>query len=89
MKDDYVKYFVKNPVRRPPIINRGYFARALAIDILLHKFLSSPLGPLKQIVSLGAGFDTRYFQSFVSLFIYYYFIIFYILKCLNYTYITV
>ncbi|KAK7340464.1 hypothetical protein VNO77_21167 [Canavalia gladiata] len=68
MKDDYVHLFVRRPVRRSPIINRGYFARWAAIRKLLYQFLDAEKkrdedAPMKkQILSLGAGFDTTYFQ---------------------------
>ncbi|KAK8464359.1 hypothetical protein PHAVU_011G190400 [Phaseolus vulgaris] len=68
MKDDYVHLFVRRPVRRSPIINRGYFARWAAIRKLLYQFLdvekkADGEAPIKkQILSLGAGFDTMYFQ---------------------------
>ncbi|XP_057753295.1 leucine carboxyl methyltransferase 1 homolog [Arachis stenosperma] len=67
MKDDYIHLFVRRPVRRSPIINRGYFARWAAFRKLLYQFLdvekkdeNEPIK--KQILSLGAGFDTTYFQ---------------------------
>ncbi|XP_021892735.1 tRNA wybutosine-synthesizing protein 4 isoform X2 [Carica papaya] len=68
VKDDYIHLFVKRPVRRSPIINRGYFARWAALRKLLFQFLdcgrnSDENGRTKkQILSLGAGFDTTYFQ---------------------------
>ncbi|CAH2039398.1 unnamed protein product [Thlaspi arvense] len=64
MKDDYVHLFVKRPVRRSPIINRGYFSRWAAFRKLMSQFLESGKSsqPKKQILSLGAGFDTTYFQ---------------------------
>ncbi|XP_004492936.1 leucine carboxyl methyltransferase 1 homolog isoform X1 [Cicer arietinum] len=68
MKDDYIHLFVRRPVRRSPIINRGYFARWAALRKLLYQFLdvekkTDENGPTKtQILSLGAGFDTTYFQ---------------------------
>ncbi|XP_027351675.1 leucine carboxyl methyltransferase 1 homolog isoform X2 [Abrus precatorius] len=67
MKDDYIHLFVRRPVRRSPIINRGYFARWAAIRKLLYQFLDAEKtdedAPMKkQILSLGAGFDTTYFQ---------------------------
>ncbi|CAM8935515.1 unnamed protein product [Rhodiola kirilowii] len=68
MKDDYVHLFVRRHVRRAPIINRGYFARWAALRKLLFQFLDDGKevnrGSLvkKQILSLGAGFDTTYFQ---------------------------
>ncbi|GLT84305.1 hypothetical protein SLE2022_025410 [Rubroshorea leprosula] len=67
MKDDYIHLFVRRPVKRSPIINRGYFARWAAFRKLLYQFLdcegSDEKGHMKkQILSLGAGFDTTYFQ---------------------------
>ncbi|KAK6142960.1 hypothetical protein DH2020_023308 [Rehmannia glutinosa] len=67
MKDDYVHLFVKRPVRRSPIINRGYFARYAALRKLLYEFLDceksmDEKSTKKQILSLGAGFDTTFFQ---------------------------
>uniref|UniRef100_A0A1J3IDI5 Leucine carboxyl methyltransferase 1 homolog n=1 Tax=Noccaea caerulescens TaxID=107243 RepID=A0A1J3IDI5_NOCCA len=68
MKDDYVHLFVKRPVRRSPIINRGYFSRWAAFRKMLSQFLESGTSSnetaqaKKQIVSLGAGFDTTFFQ---------------------------
>ncbi|XP_039034214.1 leucine carboxyl methyltransferase 1 homolog isoform X1 [Hibiscus syriacus] len=68
MKDDYIHLFVRRPVRRSPIINRGYFARWAAFRKLLYQFLdcegsnSEKCNIKKQILSLGAGFDTTYFQ---------------------------
>ncbi|KAK8635487.1 hypothetical protein V6N13_004221 [Hibiscus sabdariffa] len=68
MKDDYIHLFVRRPVRRSPIINRGYFARWAAFRKLLYQFLDCEGSDTengntkKQILSLGAGFDTTYFQ---------------------------
>ncbi|PKA53327.1 tRNA wybutosine-synthesizing protein 4 [Apostasia shenzhenica] len=68
IKDDYVHFFVRRPVRRSPIINRGYFARWAVLRRLLLQFLepkcysSESIHMKKQILSLGAGFDTTYFQ---------------------------
>ncbi|KAJ3043045.1 Leucine carboxyl methyltransferase 1 [Rhizophlyctis rosea] len=60
LTDPYLKSFVRRPQRRPPIINRGTYTRSAAIDSLTLRFLGdSPSS--KQIVSLGAGSDTRYF----------------------------
>ncbi|KAK4176919.1 putative leucine carboxyl methyltransferase 1 [Triangularia setosa] len=54
--------------RRLPIINRGTYTRTTAIDILIDRFLSStsPTGQPRQIVSLGAGTDTRLFRLLTS-----------------------
>ncbi|KAK1304593.1 hypothetical protein QJS10_CPB11g00288 [Acorus calamus] len=65
MKDDFVHLFVRRPVSRSPIINRGYFARWAALRKLLLQFLKTEKDgqtPMKQIVSIGAGFDTTFFQ---------------------------
>ncbi|KAH7387604.1 hypothetical protein KP509_16G032100 [Ceratopteris richardii] len=66
MQDAYIQYFVRKPTRRSPIINRGYYARWASIRKLLLQFLeagsSSNNQHKKQIVSLGAGFDTLFFQ---------------------------
>lgn len=40
---------------------KGTFIRSYAIDSIVSQFLNMP-GPKKQIVALGAGFDTRYFN---------------------------
>ena len=40
----------------------GTHVRTTAIDILVEKFLSTDPTQTKQIVSLGAGTDTRYFR---------------------------
>uniref|UniRef100_A0A0E0DWG5 [phosphatase 2A protein]-leucine-carboxy methyltransferase n=1 Tax=Oryza meridionalis TaxID=40149 RepID=A0A0E0DWG5_9ORYZ len=66
MKDDYVHFFVRRTTKRAPIINRGYYARWSVLRKLLHQFLSAGNGSndqnRKQILSLGAGFDTTFFQ---------------------------
>lgn len=62
MRDDYIHLFVRRPVRRSPIINRGYFARFAAFRKLLFQFLNTIDHSRKQVLSLGAGFDTTYFQ---------------------------
>ena len=51
--------------KRPPLINRGYFARHTAIEALLRKFLAAA-GPRAQVLSLGAGYDTAWFQLKVT-----------------------
>jgi O-methyltransferase involved in polyketide biosynthesis len=60
--DEFVKYFVKgNPVKRPPLINRGYFSRMFTIQYILDQFFQLEASK-KQIVSFGAGFDTTFFR---------------------------
>lgn len=46
-------------------ITIGTFIRSYAIDSIVSQFLGMA-GPKKQIVTLGAGFDTRYFNIKVS-----------------------
>ncbi|XP_044962387.1 leucine carboxyl methyltransferase 1 homolog isoform X2 [Hordeum vulgare subsp. vulgare] len=66
MKDDYVHHFVRRTTKRAPIINRGYYARWSVLRKLMLQFLSAGNGSndqkKKQILSLGAGFDTTFFQ---------------------------
>jgi len=61
-KDDYIKYFVRMmPERKAPEISRGYYARVVAMKLLLNQFLEAT-GRNCQIVNLGAGFDTLFWQ---------------------------
>lgn len=46
------------PIRRSPLINRGYYARMAAIRHLLRCFARCCRAPEFQVLSLGAGFDT-------------------------------
>ncbi|KAH9530493.1 hypothetical protein CY35_20G005600 [Sphagnum magellanicum] len=77
ISDEFVQFFVRRPIKRSPIINRGmtsypafssYYARWSVMRQLLFQFLDagSPAlngpPPRKQILSLGAGFDTSFFQ---------------------------
>ncbi|KAL7938150.1 S-adenosyl-L-methionine-dependent methyltransferase [Trichoderma chlorosporum] len=74
LNDPYARYFVSAfdgpPARRFPIINRGTYTRTTAIDNLVHSFLAVANGKdqmggaTRQIVSLGAGTDTRPFRIF-------------------------
>ncbi|KOS41182.1 hypothetical protein ACN38_g7947 [Penicillium nordicum] len=55
--------------RRLPIINRGTYARTTAIDQLVTRFLGPSSAEnihKKQIISLGAGSDTRVFRLLSS-----------------------
>ncbi|PPJ60085.1 hypothetical protein CBER1_07563 [Cercospora berteroae] len=65
LEDPYAKqlYQLGDEVpRRYPIINRGTFVRAKAIDRLALRFLETHPNRRKQIISLGAGSDTRFFR---------------------------
>ncbi|CAD6506394.1 BgTH12-07320 [Blumeria graminis f. sp. triticale] len=69
LTDQYASSFVKGPnIRRLPVINRGTgtYTRTTALDTLIEAFLSPHDTTLpkkrKQIISLGAGTDTRYFR---------------------------
>lgn len=62
--------------RYPPLINRGYYARVFAVRRMMDAFLSTPLPgdgdddavgdggdeKKRQVVSIGAGFDTTFFR---------------------------
>ena len=63
LDDPFAKYFVSGEgQRRFPIINRGTYVRTKAIDNLVDQFLSKNPAQEKQIISLGAGSDTRFFR---------------------------
>ncbi|GKT59219.1 leucine carboxyl methyltransferase 1 [Colletotrichum tofieldiae] len=73
LADPYAQFFVENlagpPPRRLPIINRGTYTRTVALDNLIDSFLDDPDGmqsgsKQRQIISLGAGTDTRPFRLF-------------------------
>lgn len=71
LDDQFAQYFVQGqqPNRRLPIINRGTYTRTTALDRLIASFLAHESGadeplPRRQIVSLGAGTDTRCFRLF-------------------------
>ncbi|GAX79303.1 hypothetical protein CEUSTIGMA_g6744.t1 [Chlamydomonas eustigma] len=63
-KDDFIHFFVKKSSRRSPLINRGYYSRHAALRHLLLDFLkrSYERGIQCQVLCLGAGFDTTWFQ---------------------------
>lgn len=70
-KDNFIASFINSDsnfpgtpsaqLRKPPIINRGYFARVHSINQTIENFLSPvTIGGTRrrQIISLGSGFDT-------------------------------
>jgi len=61
-KDPFLQHFHPGRAdRRPPEINRGNYARATAIHLLVQKFIQVNKGQC-QVVSLGAGFDTLFWR---------------------------
>ncbi|KAL8743989.1 MAG: hypothetical protein Q9190_003727, partial [Brigantiaea leucoxantha] len=69
LDDPFAKIFItKEAQRRFPIINRelteagGTYVRTTTIDRLTLNFLNQPAAGPRQIISLGAGSDTRYFR---------------------------
>jgi tRNA wybutosine-synthesizing protein 4 len=66
--DPFIQHFVpkQQVLRRAPLINRGYFARVQALDLIVARFLGHGGGAggaeSKQIVVLGAGCDTTFFR---------------------------
>ncbi|KAF2834820.1 leucine carboxyl methyltransferase [Patellaria atrata CBS 101060] len=63
LEDPFTRAFVKGQIpRRYPIINRGTYVRTTAIDTLVNRFLAQRPSEPKQIISLGAGSDTRFFR---------------------------
>jgi hypothetical protein len=57
--------FLKRGERRAPIINRGTYTRTYAIDRCINKFIQWNHKEC-QVVSLGAGSDSRYFNLKVA-----------------------
>ncbi|GBG24562.1 Leucine carboxyl methyltransferase 1 [Hondaea fermentalgiana] len=61
-EDDFMRIFVGKETRRSPLINRGYFARVAAMDMIIERFMEATASGQRQIVVLGAGSDTTYFR---------------------------
>ncbi|XP_014866693.1 PREDICTED: tRNA wybutosine-synthesizing protein 4 isoform X2 [Poecilia mexicana] len=62
-RDPFIQHFVCKVSRRAPLINRGYFVRWRAVDHCVRHFLHiTAKCPKRQILSLGAGFDSLYFR---------------------------
>lgn len=61
-KDNYIKDMVRSVGnRKPPEINRGYYARTETVWILTQKFIRATQRNC-QVVSLGAGLDTMFWR---------------------------
>ncbi|XP_078239002.1 tRNA wybutosine-synthesizing protein 4-like [Pogona vitticeps] len=55
----------RRPRRRAPAIHRGYYVRARAVEFCARAFLlrtGAPCSSRRQILSVGAGFDSLYFR---------------------------
>jgi tRNA wybutosine-synthesizing protein 4 len=61
--DRYADRFCKTTSKKECIINRGYWARVEAIRMIIERFLNTYEGQHRQIISLGAGYDTFYFNQ--------------------------
>ncbi|XP_056891644.1 tRNA wybutosine-synthesizing protein 4 [Takifugu flavidus] len=62
-QDSFLQHFVCKTSRRTPLINRGYYVRWRAVDHCVKTFLHITGNvSRRQIVSLGAGFDSLYFR---------------------------
>lgn len=62
-QDVLLQHFVCKLSRRAPLINRGYYVRWRAVDHCVRRFLHVTENcPNRQILSLGAGFDSLYFR---------------------------
>ncbi|KAJ1729853.1 carboxy methyl transferase for protein phosphatase 2A [Coemansia sp. Benny D160-2] len=76
INDPWIRYFVKRPQRRAPLINRGTYSRFHGIQGTLKRFASAVAAlrseqsqgketeeepAVGQVVVLGAGMDTSYF----------------------------
>jgi len=60
--DKFLQYFVAKIQRRAPLIHRQYFVRAAAMEYCFEKFLQHYSHSEKQILLLGAGFDSTFFR---------------------------
>lgn len=61
-EDQFLRYFVKKPQRRSPLINRGYWLRMRAVEHVVRSFLSeevidprTKISVKKVVVNLGCG----------------------------------
>lgn len=71
LDDPYVRYFIPRAhllPPRPPLINIGTYIRTTVLDSLICKWLqlSGNAGKKCQIVSLGAGSDSRFWRLMAS-----------------------
>ena len=57
MEDSYIRFFASEAQKKPPVINRAYWARTYRVWKTLEEFLKQGN---KQVVNLGAGYDTTF-----------------------------
>lgn len=72
LEDPYIRHLVPRAhlaQPRSPLINIGTYVRTSALDVLIFQWLQSSQRSAQkcQIVSLGAGSDTRFWRIVVSL----------------------
>uniref|UniRef100_A0A673HFJ6 Leucine carboxyl methyltransferase 1 n=1 Tax=Sinocyclocheilus rhinocerous TaxID=307959 RepID=A0A673HFJ6_9TELE len=61
--DDFLRHFVCKVSRRAPLINRGYYVHWKTVDHSVKQFFHATKScSRRQILSLGAGFDSLYFR---------------------------
>ncbi|XP_004861735.1 tRNA wybutosine-synthesizing protein 4 [Heterocephalus glaber] len=64
--DAFTSLLVPGTARRAPLVHRGYYVRARAVEHCVHAFLrltsAGPGPPRAQVLSLGAGSDSLYFR---------------------------
>ncbi|KAM4066960.1 cupin-like domain-containing protein [Hirsutella rhossiliensis] len=58
----FFRYFVPKFQRRSPLINRGYWLRLRAIDVVLRHFITRSLTKKRVIINLGCGSDVLPWQ---------------------------
>ena len=73
LQDPFIRFLVQRPhlqPPRPPLINVGTYVRSEAIDRLVNEWLelSAVEGKKCQVVSMGAGSDTRFWRINVRVF---------------------
>ncbi|NWS63587.1 TYW4 protein, partial [Chunga burmeisteri] len=63
IQDRFLRLLVGRRRRRAPLVHRGYYIRARAVDHCVQDFLLKTQSHARtQILSLGAGFDSLYFR---------------------------
>lgn len=60
--DPFIAYFVRRAERKSPEIHRGYYGRVKAVRMIVDNFLAAHEDKSTQIINLGCGFDTLYWQ---------------------------